>query len=259
MPSKFPGMDPYLEGSLWPDFHSSIIPLLRSAIVQQLPAGFAALVGQHVWLEESPADGARKMLGVPDVVVPETAGRTSRPTTGTAVLEAPVRSRLAAVVERPGPKFIRITDRQQRRVVTTIELLSPANKKPGKDNDQYLLKRSEYLRAATHLVELDFLRDYPRMPLGEPLPAVTEYVVLLVRAETYPQADLWPFSVRDAFPPLVVPLCDGERDIIIDLNDCFRECYDSAQYGRLIDYSQPAEPPLNEADAAWAATLPPQR
>jgi hypothetical protein len=37
MPSPFPGMDPYLEGWLWPDVHATLIPAIRAALAARLP------------------------------------------------------------------------------------------------------------------------------------------------------------------------------------------------------------------------------
>jgi hypothetical protein len=253
MPSKFPGMDPYLEGPMWPDFHSSFIPLLRGAIVRQLPERYAAIVGQHVWLEEPHDD--LTLLGSPDVSVSERFPHAGTNGPATALLEAPTVARLQPVSARPGSRFIRITDRDTRRVVTVIELLSPSNKKPGKDRNAYLQKRYEYEEARVNLLELDFLRDGPRMPLGEPAPALTDYVILLLRGDRYPEVGLWPFSVRDPFPHLVVPLARGDSDLCIDLAGVFRDCYEMAGYRRTINYAKPAEPPLRPADADWAAAL----
>jgi hypothetical protein len=38
MPSPFPGMDPYLEGRLWPDVHHTLAVELRRHLVPLLPA-----------------------------------------------------------------------------------------------------------------------------------------------------------------------------------------------------------------------------
>ena len=61
-----------------------------------------------------------------------------------------------------------------------IELLSPANKQPGSDREQYIHKRRQLLCSQTHLVELDLLRGGPRMPVEE-LPAC-DYYALVSRA-----------------------------------------------------------------------------
>ncbi|HEX4609484.1 MAG TPA: DUF4058 family protein [Urbifossiella sp.] len=47
MPSPFPGMDPWLEGSRYfRDLHLSLTYLLREALNAALPAGYAA-TGSH--------------------------------------------------------------------------------------------------------------------------------------------------------------------------------------------------------------------
>ena len=49
-----------------------------------------------------------------------------------------------------------------------IELLSPANKTPGPDREQYLAKRMELLNGPVHLVEIDLLRGGPPHAGGRP-------------------------------------------------------------------------------------------
>src|SRR5690242_11351705 len=47
----------------------------------------------------------------------------------------------------------------EERLVTTVEILSLANKTPGaKGRDLYLRKQQEILESSTHLVEIDLLR-----------------------------------------------------------------------------------------------------
>ena len=36
MPSPFPGMDPYVEGYLWPDFHHELASAIRLQLVRAL-------------------------------------------------------------------------------------------------------------------------------------------------------------------------------------------------------------------------------
>jgi hypothetical protein len=48
--------------------------------------------------------------------------------------------------------------RDESRIVTAIEVLSPSNKSAGPGRDSYLTKRQEYWDAGTNLVEIDLLR-----------------------------------------------------------------------------------------------------
>ena len=111
--------------------------------------------------------------------------------------------------------FVEIRDRQGRDLVTVIELLSPTNKRPGPDREQYLAKRRQLLASGVHLVEIDLLRGHPRLPLDDLPPC--DYYVMVSRAEERPQAGLWPLGLRDPLPPIPVPLRAADPDASLDL------------------------------------------
>ncbi len=80
------------------------------------------------------------------------------------------------------PKFtpyLKTVGTQDRRVVTVVEMLSPANKTPGKDRNAYLAKREEYLAANVNLVEINLLRASKTPPLGKPLATKGAYYYLV--------------------------------------------------------------------------------
>jgi hypothetical protein len=159
-------------------------------------------------------------------------------------------------VDTEGQSFIEVRDREGEDVVAVIELLSPSNKRPGPDREQYLGKRAALLRTPAHLVEIDLLRAGPRMPM-DGLPAC-DYCVMVSRAESRPHADLWPIGLRDTLPPVPVPLRGGDPDARLDLQTIVHRVYDAAGYVKMI-YRRPPEPPLSSTDAAWArraASLP---
>ena len=252
MPSPFPGMDPWLEGSLWPDVHSTLLPQIRTALVKVLPERYSALIGQHVWLEGADED-ERVLLGVPDVNIPEVAIGTQRKKNPRRIA-APVVTELPAI-QKTGHRYLRITDREQRRLVTVVELLSPSNKDSGKNRPHYLEKRNEYLATGVNLVEIDLLRAGERMPLGGPPPTPSDYLYVILRSATFPRVELWPIYVRDELPPLPVPLDDDESDAVIDLRAALDVCYDGARYDRLARYEAPPDPPLAKSDASWAGEI----
>jgi hypothetical protein len=257
MPSPFPGMDPYVEEpSLWPDFHGTMIIAIRAALNAVLPEGYVAHVDQYVWLHE-PDLPTRQRLGRPDsFVTDEGPARTGQVSAEVALaaLSAPAVSTLP-VVRRPGPRYIRIRDAQGRRVVTVIELLSPANKDSGADRETYLAKRNEYLATGTNLVEIDLLRAGERLPLGEPAPTPADYYVFVSVATAFPHIGVWPFTVRDALPVVRVPLANGDAPVSVPLKPCFERAYAEARYERTLNYDGPPSPALREPDAAWAREL----
>jgi hypothetical protein len=152
-------------------------------------------------------------------------------------------------------RYLQIVDSADNRVVTVIEILSPSNKTTGADGENYRAKRLQYLAGRVNLVEIDLLRAGERAPLGEPPPPASDYYVLVSRAEMFPEAELWPFSVRDALPRVPVPLDTQAREATLDLRACIDRVYDEGRYHHSIDYTRPLTPPLTEPDAAWAREL----
>ena len=201
MPSPFPGMNPYLEQpDIWHDFHEAFIPAIRDQIAAELAAHYIVKIDEQVYIHEPSAE-QRLLLGRGDVLV---AQRRPSTDTGSAPAAASVASpaQIALpVVDFEGLSFLEIYDKRDRRLVTVIELLSPANKYSGSDREQYLGKRGGLLKSWTHFIEIDLLRGGPRMPFGTPLPECA-YYALVSRMEKRPQADLWPIGLRDPLPSI---------------------------------------------------------
>ncbi len=234
MPSPFPGMDPYLEAPpFWSDLHFALIMALKADLKKRLPAGYSVWADQYIWLHEPDAETRR---GKPEIVT------------------APATSILPAV-RREGNKYLKIKETRSERIVTVLELLSPANKQPGDDREAFLAKRNEYLATGTNLVEIDLLRSGQRMPLGEPAPPPADYYIVVCRAAEFPKTAIWPFTLRDRLPPVAVPLKPEDGWIEASLQDCFNWAYDQGPYAGEVDYNKPAAPPLSAADAEWARQL----
>ena len=246
MPSPFPGMNPYLEQeAVWHDFHERFCPAAAELLTAQIRPHFIARIDERVYIHELAADGKR-FIGRGDVTVAQSRPRTE--SASAATLEAPARVQLpAADIERLS--FLEICDRQSLRIVTIIELLSPSNKQPGPDREQYLAKRSELLRSAVHIVELDLLRGGPRMPM-EDLPEC-DYYALVGRIDERPRAGVWPILLRDPLPVIPIPLVVPHPDARLDLKHVLDRIYDGAGYEDYIYGGEP-RPPLNTDDANWA-------
>lgn len=254
MPSPFPGMDPYLEHpDLWPDVHNGLIAAIRDDLSPLLRPRYYVALEERTYLEE-PAELV--LVGRPDLAV---VGRAGAKEAG-----AEVSRRLVEVeVELPMAEPVRETYLEVRsvpagEVVTVIELLSPANKRPGTGRRVYLEKREVVLSTRTSLVEIDLLRSGEPMPTVS-APVVSDYSVLISRPRRRPKADLIAFSVRDPIPAFPVPLRRGEEEPSVDLGKVLHALYDRASYDLRIDYHREPVPPLGPAEAEWAAALLRQR
>lgn len=251
MTSIFPGMDPYLEQEgTWSDFHTTFFMTIRKRLNATLPRGYVARIDRYIWIHE-PEARDRMLLGKPDVYVATETGQGKMGESVGALLKAPAVAILPAI-RREGERYLKVVDLQQRRVVTVVEILSPSNKNPGPNRDAYLMKRNEYLATGVNLVELDLLRSGPRMPMGEPSPPPAPYYILVQKAWEWPRLDIWPVSLRQALPPLPVPLDREVADIALDLQSCFVEAFVEGRYREEFDYRQAPVPALKEPDAAWA-------
>lgn len=251
MPSPFPGMDPWLERpGLWPDVHDSLIMGLRRALVPLVrPRYYVTVRQRNVIAVASPEPN----IIIPDVAVIERDEPSPMAESSLTALAEPI------AVEVPVPEmipedYLEIVNVADNRVITVIEILSPSNKSPGEDRKRYESKRNMLFRSDTNLVEIDLLRD------GEPMPFtflqsnghLSHYRILVKRGDFGRRAYLYPFSVRDPIPNFPLPLQPGDVEPPVHPGKVLKEIYDEGGYDLYIDYSQPPEPPLSEADMSWA-------
>jgi Protein of unknown function (DUF4058) len=249
MPSPCPGMNLYLEhADVWQDFHQSFIPLLRQLLSEQVRPKYLVKIEEQIFIHELP-DDQRQLIGRGDMTV----SRADVDSIGIAVvlLEAPAIGRVPLSVDVERHAFLEIRDRANRQLVTVLELLSPSNKRPGPDREQYLAKRQQWLTSSIHLVELDLLRGGPRLPIENSPPC--DYCVMVSRYEDRPNVGLWPLGLRDKLPTIPIPLLAQER-VVLDLQSALHQVYDAAGYEDYI-YTHEPIPPLQGVDVEWAQRL----
>src|SRR5205085_10931213 len=128
----------------------------------RLPTNYVARADKYVWIHEP--DAASRTRVRPDAYIVKHSDRPAPQ--APAAVAAPTTVVLPAA-RREGNKYLKILDAKSRRLITVVELLSPANKRPGPDRDDYLTKRIDYLTAGVNLVEIDLLRAGERLPIGE--------------------------------------------------------------------------------------------
>ncbi|MBI3822683.1 MAG: DUF4058 family protein [Planctomycetes bacterium] len=250
MPSPFPGMNPFLEqADVWQDFHGRFVPALGDALVALVRPHYIVKVEQHLYIHEPPAE-RRLFLGYGDVGISDPGNRGDK-SGGTATITSPLVLHVPSV-EFEKHRFLEIQDRNSRELVTVVELLSPTNKKPGADREQYLAKRGNLLHSTVHFVEIDLLRGGPRMPVEKP--ADCDYAVMVIRVEDRPKLNYWPLRLLDPLPLIPIPLRPPQGLVMLDIQAVLHGVYDRAGYGDYI-YKDTPSPPLRPEDAAWAAAL----
>jgi hypothetical protein len=255
MPSPFPGMDPFIETKRnWSDFHHDLAGEIRALLNTQIQPAYYATAVTYVTYEVIEVAQSTPQAAYPDISVWRAGG-------GSAILEAtatvdPPKAQGVAQVEAP----LRLANVEVREagtdtLVTAIEILSPINKRPGREREKYLRKRRKLLRSEVHVIEVDLLRGGERSPLETPLPPAPYYITL-AHAERRPLVDVWPVQLDERLPIVPVPLKTPDPAVALDLGAVVRAVYTRGAYATRIDYRQPVPPPpLAPEQQAWVSEL----
>jgi hypothetical protein len=255
MPSPFPGMDPWLERPMvFPTLHNNLITYLQAALKKLLPKGYIAAGANRVYVDP-------ELKREPDVGVfgPESPnqGRSSTVAAlagaGLLVIEA---DPVAEPVEEP---YLEILSSEDDRLVTAIEVVSLANKKPGDAGRlSYQQKQGEYRASGVNLVEIDLLRRGPHttaVPEAKLRAAAPhfDYHVCVSSAETSREFFVAPIRLTDRLPSIPIPLDEGVPPVPLDLQVVFDRCYDEGPLPDLARYDRrKSDPPLTPEQQSWA-------
>ena len=266
MASPFPGMDPYIEAQMWADFHARVNIVISEMIVAAAPDRYFVRVEKDVVVTETLLDergvGRREddettsWTQVPDVDIvrltpwsppEETAGSSPLHGGGVAVADPPPVVGVETVAAELRPyrdetdviRFLTVRTRDDDRIVTVIETLSPTNKQSRRA--EYLSRRSRYLRSQCSLVELDLLlggRPMPTIADQEGLVERNDYFALVSAWYERPRVLLYRWKLEAACPSVLVPLSPSERPISVDLQAAITTTWQRAGYDRGIRHDR---------------------
>jgi hypothetical protein len=249
MPCPFPGMDPYLEMQpFWSDFGPKFLTAISNELLTRLLPRYDVRLEEYLMLTEDDRNLHRLR---PDATVSATASWS--PSGGGAVAIAePTATELEYPAYEPRTqRHLKIIHQPTERVVTVLELLSPANKAPGEDGlEAYLAKRTEILGCRCNLVELDLLRGGERLPMAGPLPP-GDYYAFIGRVGRKPRCQVIGWPLRSPMPTIQLPLLREDPELPLNLQALFQAAYEPALYDRRLRYDQPLDPPLRPTDEAW--------
>lgn len=257
MASPFPGMDPYLEGEMWQEFHETLASEIRAQLLPQLRPKYVALLAKRYVIDRPSVSildlPPEQRIIYPDIHVVEKPPRIMESVpayTAAPILTPPSVRRLSLMEEEVPLLSIEIRDVAERRLVTVIEILSPVNKQ-GEGGRDYLNRRIELLKTSTHLLEIDLLRRGLRVRFdSDPPPA--HYYVYLSRVQDRPYTDIWLVQLSQRLPTVPVPLLPPDDDVLLNLQAAVDACFELVEYEQLLNYTAaPPPPPLNEAETTW--------
>lgn len=248
-PSPFPGMDLYLEEpTRWPGVHTRLITLIADTLAPQLAPAFTVAIEERVYIA-TPDDLLAYPPIRPDVHLVSGRGRILQDVSSAVITPPLVIESLEE--EEVRERYLEIRDTRTRAVITTIEVVSPANKAPGTEGrTQFLRKRRRIMASQTHWIEIDLLRVGERPPEARER---ADYYALLRRGVTGAPYELWTATLRERLPVIAIPTRAPIPDLPLDLQALVETVYARGVYAEMIDYGEPAPaPPLPLEDAHWA-------
>lgn len=251
--NPFPGMNPFMERS-WLDVHTVVVAGIRDAIaLAGLPDELRARAEERLIIEDEGDHAPRHYRA--DTAISEawkegkppewSAGETGP---GGVILAMPTLVYSDAEVER----WVEITTRDGT-LVTVIEVLSPSNKEESQP--RYQQKQRDYRAAGVNVVEIDLLRC-GRHTVGVPLRLLkktdgTRYLICVERGSRPGWHEVYEWPLKDRVPAVRIPLRPTDKDVALDLQPLIDRCYELGAYWQ-EDFSVSPEPPLTEAEQAWA-------
>jgi Protein of unknown function (DUF4058) len=220
MPSPFPGMDPFLEDDkIWPTFHHHFIAGLFQILLPNLIDRYRARVGQRQYATEMPLF--------------------------TSIIR-----------EEHCEEFIEVRQRSDNKLVTLVDVVSPANKLTIQGKNAYLDRRRDARIQHASIVEIDLvlqgqpLLDYSREGLPD-----WDYAVTVTRAMQPERHEIYTATVQKRLPRFKLPLALDDRDTVIDLQAAFARCYDQGGFSAQIDYQSTPALIANQDDRTWVNDL----
>lgn len=250
-------MDPFIEGcGLWEDFHGHLIEKISEALADAVPPTYFVTNGERTYVVLDDSEDIKSHAFKPDVSIARERGAPTGVATAavaeSAIQTAPYSVR-AFVEEEFRERFIEIREGNHfGQLVTSIEVLSPSNKKPKSPGWDLFQRKRQGLFAehAANVVELDLLRSGQRMPMVDRLPT-SPYRLLVARRTEMPYCQVWDAYFDRPLPPLPVPLAKPDADIRLDLQPMIDAIYLRWRYYRRFDYAEPLKPPLSPEELAW--------
>jgi hypothetical protein len=220
MPSPFPGMDPYLEDEkLWPTFQHQLVNCLYQILLPGLVDRYRARVGQRHYVTEQ------------------------------ALFTSIIR-------EEHHEEFIEIRQRTDGRLITLVDVVSPANKLSDTGRKAYLDKRCEGRACNSNLVEIDLvlqgqpMLDYSRDGLPD-----WDYAVTVTRSTQPERYEIYTATLQKRLPRFRLPLAADDRDTVLDLHAACGRAYEQGNFAARIDYQNDPATALSDEDRRWLHDL----
>jgi hypothetical protein len=209
-------MDPFLEDEkLWPSFQHQLVNCLYQILLPGLVDRYRARVGQRHYATEQ------------------------------ALFTSVVR-------EEHHEEYIEIRQRTDGRLITLVDVVSPANKTTTAGRQTYLDKRREGRSANSNLVEIDLvLQGQPMLEYSRDGLPDWDYAVTVTRSTQPERYEIYTATLQKRLPRFRLPLAADDRDTVLDLHAACARAYDQGNFAGKIDYQRDPATLLSDDDRRW--------
>jgi hypothetical protein len=215
-------MDPYLENAkLWPAFQHQLLACLYQILLPGLVDRYRARVGTRAYVSEMPLF--------------------------TSVIR-----------EQYAEEYIEIRNRSDGKLVTLLEVVSPANKTTPAGRQAYLDARQAAVHQRAGIVEIDLvMQGKPTLTYSRDGLPEYDYAVTVTRANSPDRYEIYTATLQKRLPKFKLPLAADDRDALLDLQAAFTRAYDLGSFANQLDYKGPPPPdvPLTDAYRSWTEEL----
>jgi hypothetical protein len=211
-------MDPYLEHpQLWPAFQHQLLACLYQVLLPGLVDRYRARVGTRTY--------------------------TSEMALFTSVVK-----------EDHAEEYIEVRNRSDGRLVTLVEVVSPANRTTAAGRAAYLERRRDALAQRAGAVEIDLvLQGKPTLTFSRDGLPEYDYAVTVTRGSAPDRYEIYTTTLAKRLPKFKVPLAADDRDALLDLQAAFARAFDLGNFAAQLDYATapPPDVPLTDAHRTW--------
>jgi hypothetical protein len=209
-------MDPYLEEEKrWPAFQPVLVHALYQMLLPGLMDRYRARVGERIYCSEQ------------------------------ALFTSIIR-------EEHKEAFIEVRQRSDGRLITLLEVVSPANKITTEGRKCYLERRDEVKKMNANVVEVDLVLQGPTLiDYARDAAPTWDYAVVVTRWTHPDRYEIYSATLPKRLPRFRVPLASDDRDTVLDLQSAVARAFDQGDFAKHIDYSRDPATRLSDENRKW--------
>jgi hypothetical protein len=148
--------------------------------------------------------------------------------------------------------YLEVRQRSDGRLVTLLDVVSPANKTTPAGRQAYLDTRREAGTAGANCVEIDLvLQGQPTLEYSRAGLPHWHYAVTVTRATQPERYEIYNGVLEKRLPRFLLPLAADGWGTVLDLQAAFTRCFSEGGYAERIDYARDPPGPLREEDYRW--------